>query len=76
MSSSKSQGYGCPGFSLTGSVVATIEIAIVDASCSTFILVYSSLAMLTVGEILIDFFLFNICQPSFLILFSNAQFFY
>ncbi|PON51135.1 Acyl-CoA oxidase [Parasponia andersonii] len=43
------KGYGCPGLSLTGSVIATAEIARVDASCSTFILVHSSLAMLTIA---------------------------
>ncbi|CAN4118289.1 unnamed protein product [Withania somnifera] len=43
------KGYGCPGFSITGSAVAAAEVARVDASCSTFILVHSSLAMLTIG---------------------------
>ncbi|XP_054793815.1 acyl-coenzyme A oxidase 4, peroxisomal-like isoform X6 [Prosopis cineraria] len=43
------KGYGCPGLSVTGSAVATAEIARVDASCSTFILVHSSLAMLTIA---------------------------
>ncbi|KAF8396951.1 hypothetical protein HHK36_018587 [Tetracentron sinense] len=43
------KGYGCPGFSITGSAIATAELARVDASCSTFILVHSSLAMLTIG---------------------------
>ncbi|MCD9637862.1 Acyl-coenzyme A oxidase 4, peroxisomal [Datura stramonium] len=43
------QGYGCPGLSITGSVVALAEISKVDASCSTFILLHSSLAMLTIG---------------------------
>ncbi|OVA02713.1 Acyl-CoA oxidase/dehydrogenase [Macleaya cordata] len=43
------KGYGCPGLSITGSAIATAEIARVDASCSTFILVHSSLAMLTIG---------------------------
>ncbi|EEF30275.1 acyl-coenzyme A oxidase 4, peroxisomal isoform X2 [Ricinus communis] len=43
------KGYGCPGLSLTGSAVATAEVARVDASCSTFILVHSSLAMLTIA---------------------------
>lgn len=43
------KGYGCPGLSLTGSAVAIAELARVDASCSTFILVHSSLAMLTIG---------------------------
>ncbi|KAI3947242.1 hypothetical protein MKX01_019895 [Papaver californicum] len=43
------KGYGCPGLSITASAIATAEIARVDASCSTFILVHSSLAMLTLG---------------------------
>ncbi|XP_022767761.1 acyl-coenzyme A oxidase 4, peroxisomal isoform X2 [Durio zibethinus] len=43
------KGYGCPGLSLTGSAIATAEVARVDASCSTFILVHSSLAMLTIA---------------------------
>lgn len=43
------KGYGCPGLSLLGSAIATAEVARVDASCSTFILVHSSLAMLTVA---------------------------
>ncbi|WVZ16810.1 hypothetical protein V8G54_009792 [Vigna mungo] len=42
------KGYGCPGLSITGSAIATAEVARVDASCSTFILVHSSLAMLTI----------------------------
>ncbi|KAL2337737.1 hypothetical protein Fmac_012183 [Flemingia macrophylla] len=43
------KGYGCPGHSITGSAVALAEVARVDASCSTFILVHSSLAMLTIA---------------------------
>nr|GLL20175.1 acyl-coenzyme A oxidase 4, peroxisomal-like isoform X1 [Ipomoea trifida]GMC68519.1 acyl-coenzyme A oxidase 4, peroxisomal [Ipomoea batatas] len=43
------KGYGCPGLSVTASAIATAEVARVDASCSTFILVHSSLAMLTIG---------------------------
>ncbi|XP_039067991.1 acyl-coenzyme A oxidase 4, peroxisomal-like isoform X1 [Hibiscus syriacus] len=43
------KGYGCPGLSLTASAIASAEIARVDASCSTFILVHSSLAMLTIA---------------------------
>ncbi|KAJ4837683.1 Acyl-coenzyme A oxidase 4, peroxisomal [Turnera subulata] len=43
------KGYGCPGLSITGSAVAIAEVARVDASCSTFILVHSSLAMLTIA---------------------------
>ncbi|URE28682.1 Acyl-CoA dehydrogenase, N-terminal domain [Musa troglodytarum] len=42
------KGYGCPGLSITASAIATAEVARVDASCSTFILVHSSLAMLTI----------------------------
>ncbi|PNY14192.1 peroxisomal acyl-CoA oxidase [Trifolium pratense] len=44
------KGYGCPGLSITGSAIATAEVARVDASCSTFILVHSSLAMLTIAQ--------------------------
>ncbi|XP_038906221.1 acyl-coenzyme A oxidase 4, peroxisomal [Benincasa hispida] len=43
------KGYGCPGLSITGSAIAVAEVARVDASCSTFILVHSSLAMLTIA---------------------------
>ncbi|XP_078177986.1 acyl-coenzyme A oxidase 4, peroxisomal-like [Carex rostrata] len=43
------KGFGCPGLSITGSAIVTAEIARVDASCSTFILVHSSLAMLTIA---------------------------
>ncbi|XP_031257217.1 acyl-coenzyme A oxidase 4, peroxisomal [Pistacia vera] len=43
------KGYGCPGLSITGSAFATAELARVDASCSTFILVHSSLGMLTIA---------------------------
>ncbi|KAL5550471.1 hypothetical protein UlMin_000647 [Ulmus minor] len=43
------KGYGCPGLSLTGSAIAIAEVARVDASCSTFILVHSSLGMLTIA---------------------------
>ncbi len=43
------KGYGCPGLSITANAVATAELARVDASCSTFILVHSSLAMLTIA---------------------------
>ncbi|RXI01415.1 hypothetical protein DVH24_014764 [Malus domestica] len=42
------KGYGCPGLSITASAFATAELARVDASCSTFVLVHSSLAMLTI----------------------------
>ncbi|KAF2288514.1 hypothetical protein GH714_008094 [Hevea brasiliensis] len=43
------KGYGCPGLSITANAVAMAEVARVDASCSTFILVHSSLAMLTIA---------------------------
>ncbi|KAG9453475.1 hypothetical protein H6P81_006379 [Aristolochia fimbriata] len=43
------KGYGCPGLSITGSAITVAEVARVDASCSTFILVHSSLAMLTIA---------------------------
>ncbi|XP_047160324.1 acyl-coenzyme A oxidase 4, peroxisomal [Vigna umbellata] len=43
------KGYGCPGLSITGSAIAVAEVARVDASCSTFVLVHSSLAMLTIA---------------------------
>ncbi|GLT89412.1 hypothetical protein SLE2022_073930 [Rubroshorea leprosula] len=43
------KGYGCPGHSIIGNAIATAEVARVDASCSTFILVHSSLAMLTIA---------------------------
>jgi len=55
IASSDSQDYGCPGLSITGSAVAIAEVARVDASCSTFILVHSSLAMLTIGNNLVSF---------------------
>ncbi|KAG5582313.1 hypothetical protein H5410_052940 [Solanum commersonii] len=48
------KGYGCPGLSVTGSAIALAEIARVDASCSTFILVHSSLAMLTIDVIVLN----------------------
>ncbi|KAF3448175.1 hypothetical protein FNV43_RR08886 [Rhamnella rubrinervis] len=43
------KGYGCPGLSITASAIATAELSRVDASCSTFMLVHSSLAMLTIA---------------------------
>ncbi|GER57456.1 acyl-CoA dehydrogenase [Striga asiatica] len=43
------KGYGCPNLSITANAVAAAEVARVDASCSTFILVHSSLAMLTIA---------------------------
>ncbi|XP_052173173.1 acyl-coenzyme A oxidase 4, peroxisomal [Diospyros lotus] len=43
------KGYGCPGLSISASAITAAEVARVDASCSTFILVHSSLAMLTIS---------------------------
>ena len=43
------QGYGCPGLSVVGSAIAMAEIARVDASCSSFMLVHTCVAMLTIG---------------------------
>ena len=43
-------GYGCPGQSVVGAAMAVIEMARVDASMSTFLMVHNSLAMLTIGE--------------------------
>jgi acyl-CoA oxidase len=43
------KGYGCPGVSITANAICTAEVARVDASCSTFILVHSSLGMLTIS---------------------------
>jgi len=39
------KGYGCLGLSLTASAISTAEVARVDASCSTFILVHASLVV-------------------------------
>ncbi|WVZ04948.1 hypothetical protein V8G54_018294, partial [Vigna mungo] len=41
--------YGCPGLSMTENAAAVAEVARVDASCSTFSLVHSSLTMLTIA---------------------------
>ncbi|EFJ49890.1 hypothetical protein VOLCADRAFT_58804 [Volvox carteri f. nagariensis] len=43
------KGYGCPGLSILSNAMAVVEIARVDASMSTFLLVHSYLAMLTIG---------------------------
>ncbi|KAH9296840.1 hypothetical protein KI387_028522, partial [Taxus chinensis] len=43
------KGYDCPGQSVVASAIVLAEIARVDASCSTFIMVHSSLAMLTIS---------------------------
>lgn len=43
------KGYGCAGLSITGAAMATMELARVDASCATFYLVHTFLAMLTIS---------------------------
>lgn len=43
------RGYGCPGHSIMANAMAVVELARVDCSCSTFLLVHSYLAMLTVA---------------------------
>lgn len=43
------QGHGCPGFSIVGGAMVVMEMARVDASCSTFMMVHTCLAMLTVA---------------------------
>lgn len=48
------KGYGCPGQSIMGAAMAVIEIARIDASMSTFLMVHNSLAMLTLGAPYID----------------------
>ena len=45
------KGYGCPGHSVLGAAMVAVEMARVDASMSTFLLVHNSLAMLTIGEV-------------------------
>ncbi|GJU78695.1 acyl-coenzyme A oxidase 4, peroxisomal, partial [Tanacetum coccineum] len=42
------KGYGCPGLSVTADAIACAEIARVDASSSTFMIVPSNLAMFTI----------------------------
>ena len=42
-------GHGCCGHSLLGAAMVVIEMARVDASMSTFLMVHNSLAMLTIG---------------------------
>jgi hypothetical protein len=39
----------CPGQSVLGAAMAVIELARVDASMSTFVMVHNSLTMLTLG---------------------------
>jgi acyl-CoA oxidase len=43
------KGYGCPGLSVMSNAIVASEIARVDASCSTFVLVHSSLCMATIS---------------------------
>jgi len=48
------KGYGCLGLSLTASAISTAEVARVDASCSTFILVHASLVVPTIGKSIVS----------------------
>ena len=43
------KGYGCPGQSVMGAAMANVEMARVDGSMSTFLMVHNSLCMLTIG---------------------------
>jgi hypothetical protein len=43
------QGYGCQGLSVMAAAMAAVELARVDGSCSTFFLVHTFLATLTLG---------------------------
>ncbi|KAL7247880.1 hypothetical protein ACSBR2_002729 [Camellia fascicularis] len=43
------KGYGCPGHSITASVITMVETARVDASFSVFLMTHSSLAMKTIA---------------------------
>ncbi|KAF8073233.1 ACX4 [Scenedesmus sp. PABB004] len=43
------KGNGCAGLSITSAAMATMELARVDASCATFYLVHTFLAMLTIA---------------------------
>ena len=43
------KGYGCPGHSIMTAAIAAVEIARVDGSMSTFVLVHTFLAVLTIG---------------------------
>lgn len=43
------KGYGCAGQSINGAAITVVEMARVDASMSTFLMVHNSLAMLTIG---------------------------
>ena len=46
------EGHGCPGQSIMGAAIANVEMARVDGSMSTFLMVHNSLAMLTIGALL------------------------
>ncbi len=43
------KGHGCAGLSINAAAIASAEIARVDGSMSTFVLVHNFLAMLTIG---------------------------
>lgn len=43
------QGNGCPGQSILAAAMSVVEMARVDGSMSTFMMVHNSLAMLTIG---------------------------
>ena len=43
------KGHGCPGQSIMGAAMANVEMARVDGSMSTFLMVHNSLCMLTIG---------------------------
>eukprot|EP00850_Spirogloea_muscicola_P003662 SM000015S01162 [mRNA] locus=s15:154557:158824:+ [translate_table: standard] len=43
------RGYGCPGMSIVGGAMVVMEMARVDASCSTFMMVHTCLGMLTIA---------------------------
>ena len=43
------KGYGCPGQSIMAAAMANVELARVDGSMSTFLMVHNSLCMLTIG---------------------------
>jgi acyl-CoA oxidase len=42
-------GYSCAGQSIMAAAMTVVEMARVDASCSTFLMVHNSLCMLTIG---------------------------
>lgn len=44
------RGHGCAGQSILGAAMANVEMARVDGSMSTYLMVHNSLAMLTIGE--------------------------